>query len=79
MNEIIHGDKAKPRIKFQEHHDLKVGYKVHLEIAAEEKEGKTDITKVKGRACVKKEEMSTYQVLPTLEGIFPFQNMATDS
>lgn len=37
MNEITHGDNAKPRIKFQEHRDLKVGYKVYLEIAAKEK------------------------------------------
>lgn len=37
MNEIIHGDNAKPRIKFQEHRDLRVEYKVYLEIAAKEK------------------------------------------
>lgn len=49
MNETIQGDKAKPRIKFQEHQDWKVRCKVHLEIAAEEEEGKTDILEVEGR------------------------------
>lgn len=61
MNEIIHGDKAKPRIIFQEHQHLKVRYKVPSEIAAKEGEGKrkTDITKVKGRLCVEEEESPT--------------------
>lgn len=61
MNEIIHGDKEKPRINFQEHQHLKVRYKVSSEIAAKEGEGKrkTDITKVKGRPCVEEEKLPT--------------------
>ena len=61
MNEIIHGYKAKPRIKFQEHQHLKVRCKVPSEIAAKEGEGdrKTDITKVKGRLRVEEEELPT--------------------
>lgn len=80
MNEIIHGDKAKPRIIFQEHQHLKVRYKVPSEIAAKEGQGKrkTDITKVKGR-LLRRRNHQLYQVLPKLKGIFPFQNMATES
>lgn len=58
VNEIIHEDKATSRIKFQEYQDLKVRYKIHLEEAAKEGEGKTDIKKFKGIACSEKEEMS---------------------
>ena len=49
---------------------------IKTEIAAEEKEEKTNITKARGAHVLRRRKYEFCQVLSTIKGIFSFQNMA---